>query len=235
MVRKMIGVNFFNKSRRMKSYLLTLLLLCLSLTAGAQHWQFKVGGGFSQLTPDTDPVGTWTIGVGYEWEFDQHWTFIPQLQFGGRGWELPNERVFKKDDGGNVLVNPESGEPLMGWKNTTATAYYLELPLLFNYYLRVAERQYVLLTAGPYLAYGVGGTVKVKGDTDRSGAERMYYDYSTFSGSGFHRFDAGARVGIGFQFANGIAAAIEGSHAFTEIYSGAHNATLQLTLSYLFR
>ena len=46
------------------------------------------------------------------------------------------------------------------------------------------------------------------------------------------QFGAGKQA---HQFANGIAAAIEGSHAFTEIYSGAHNATLQLTLSYLFR
>lgn len=219
----------------MKSYLFILVCLCVSLTSAAQHWQFKVGGGLSKLTPDTDPVGAWTIGVGYEWEFDQNWTFSPQLLFAGRGWELPNEQVLKKDDEGNTLVDPETGVPLTGWKNTSATAYYIEIPLLLNYYHRVGVRKYVLLTAGPYLAYGVGGKVKVKGDTDRSGAERFYYDYSTFSASDAHRFDVGLKVGAGFQFANGITAAFEVSKAFTEVLPGCHNAAMQLVLGYTFK
>jgi hypothetical protein len=82
---------------------------------------------------------------------------------------------------------------------------------------------------------GLGGKTKVKGDTDRQGAERMYYDYSTFSAQGAHRFDAGLRAGVGYQFANGISASCEYSRAFTEVLPGARNTALQLVFSYSFK
>lgn len=214
---------------------IVLALMLAPLGAKAQHWQLKAGGGIAQLASDTDPVGSWTVGAAYEWEFDQHWTFTPSLLYAMRGWELPNEAVAKKDEAGQPLFDPETGAPLMGWKNTSASAHYVELPLLFNYYLRTAERRYVVFSAGPYVALGLGGKTKVKGDTDRQGAERMYYDYSTFSAQGAHRFDAGLRAGVGYQFANGISASCEYSRAFTEVLPGARNTALQLVFSYSFK
>ncbi len=213
----------------------TLLFAIVPVGLMAQHWQFKVGGGISKLTPGTDAVGAWTIGAGYEWEFDQNWTFAPSLLYTSRGWEFPNEAVVQKDEAGQPILNPETGDPLMGWKNTSSTAHYLELPLLINYYLRTQERQYIVFTAGPYAALGVGGKTKVKGDTDRQGAERFFYDYSTFSAPGAHRFDVGFRAGLGYQFSNGITASCEFSKAFTEVLPGHRNMALQLSLSYTFK
>jgi hypothetical protein len=74
----------------------------------AQHWQFKVAGGISKLVPNTDAVGAWSIGAGYEWEFDQNWTITPTLLYTLRGWEMPNEAVVMKDNNGAPLLNPET-------------------------------------------------------------------------------------------------------------------------------
>lgn len=215
-----------------RNTIIALVLMLIPTGSMAQHWQFKVAGGISKLVPNTDAVGAWSIGAGYEWEFDQNWTITPTLLYTLRGWEMPNEAVVMKDNNGAPLLNPETNLPLMGWKNTTASAHYVELPLMLNYYLRLAERKYVVFSMGPYAALGVGGKVKVKGDTDRQGAERLYYDYSTFSAPKAHRFDAGMRIGLGFQFANGITAACEMSRAFTQVMPDKENTAIQVVLSY---
>ncbi|MBO5699216.1 MAG: PorT family protein [Bacteroidaceae bacterium] len=219
----------------MKIKTLLLFVICPFLTLNAQNWQFKVGLGWATLQPDLDPVGSWTIGAGYEWEFNQHWTFTTSLQYAGRGWELPNEQVLLKDEAGAPLLDPETGDPLYGWKNTSATAYYVELPIMLNYYHRVGERKYIVASAGPYLALGVGGKTKIKGDTDQQGANRMYYDFSTFSAPNTHRFDIGGRFALGFQFANNITTTVELSHGITQTAYNARNAALTLNFGYTFR
>lgn len=218
---------------KIKALLIAIFIPLLSISA--QNWQFKVGLGWANLEPGTDAVGSWSIGGGYEWEFNQHWTILTSLQYAGRGWELPNESVLQKDNAGNPIVNPETGEPLYGWKNTSATAYYLELPILLNYYHRVGERKYVVASAGPYIGLGVGGKIKVKGDTDQEGADRLYYDQSTFSAPHTHRFDIGARVALGFQFANNITTTVELSHGLTKTAHNARNTSLTLNFAYTFK
>lgn len=72
------------------------------------------------------------------------------------------------------MFDEETGKPLLGIKNRTATQNYIEVPLLFSYYWRMGESRYVVLSAGPYVAYGVGGKQKTKGDTEQSGVERYF-------------------------------------------------------------
>ena len=212
-----------------------LILLCFAVLSHAQHLQLKVGGGLSKLDRSSSVVPAWRLGAGYELEFDQHWTFSPVLIFAIRGWENPDEIVYKKDNDGNLVLDPETGTPLTGVKNVSTITYHVEVPLLFNYYLRTKERQYVVFSAGPYAAYGVSGKTKVKGDTDRLGAERYYYDFDPFSGSDCKRFEVGAQVGVGYQFSNGVTAGVDFSYAFTKVDGQRKPVSALLSFSYLFR
>lgn len=76
----------------------------------------------------------------------------------------------------NQLYNPDTGQPLTGIINRSATQNYLEVPLLISYYLRTAPSSYIIVSAGPYLAYGLSGKQKTKGDTQQSGSQRYYYE-----------------------------------------------------------
>lgn len=212
-----------------------ILLLCIPTFAQAQNLQLKVGGGLAKLDKHSNAVPAWRLGAGYEWEFDQNWTFSPALIFAIRGWENPDETVYNKDHDGNIILDPVTGIPVTGVKNTETITYHVELPLLFNYYLRTKERQYVVFSAGPYLAYGVSGKTKVKGDTDRQGAERYYYDYDPFKDGDGKRFEAGVQVGAGYQFANGVTAGLDLNYAFTKVAGEGRVVSALLSFSYLFR
>ena len=215
--------------------ILFIFILSIGITAQAQNLQLKVGGGLAKLDKHSSAVPAWRLGAGYEWEFDQNWTFSPALIFAIRGWENPDETVYNKDHDGNIILDPVTGIPVTGVKNTETITYHVELPLLFNYYLRTKERQYVVFSAGPYLAYGVSGKTKVKGDTDRQGAERYYYDYDPFKDGDGKRFEAGVQVGAGYQFANGVTAELDLNYAFTKVAGEGRVVSALLSFSYLFR
>ena len=215
--------------------ILLIFILSIGITAQAQHLQLKVGGGLAKLDKHSSVVPAWRLGVGYELEFDQHWTFSPAVIFAIKGWENPDEIVDKKDNDGNPVLDPDTGTPLTGVKNVSTITYHVEVPLLFNYYLRTKERQYVVFSAGPYAAYGVSGKTKVKGDTDRLGAERYYYDFDPFSDGDGKRFEVGAQVGVGYQFSNGVTAGVDFSYAFTKVDGQRKPVSALLSFSYLFR
>lgn len=219
----------------MKKILLLLLLFLPLRAAYAQHWQLRVGGGVASHYDTARPVGAFKFGVGYEVEFDQHWAFAPALLFYGKGWRIPDEPVTIKDDDGNPRFD-EDGRPLTGLKSTSTTAHYLEVPLTFNYYLRTAEKRYVVFTAGPYFAVGLTGKMKTRGDADRFGGERLYYDCQTFKDYGAHRFDCGLTAGLAYQFASGITAGVETDLGVAKFNTaGDRNVSVIVALTYTFK
>lgn len=218
---------------RRQSLILLLSLLLLPLAGQAQNLQFKFGGGLSSHYGKAEAVGAFKIGVGYELELSQHWTFTPGLAVYGKGWKDPNATVFVYDDEGNQLFDEETGEPLTGIMSRSATKNYLELPLLVSYYLRTGESRYVIFSAGPYVAYGVSGKQKTKGDTERPGAERFYYEKKTFKEAGTHRFDCGLQAMVGYQFPMGITLGLEGDFGLTKFNAqGNRNLSGLISIAY---
>lgn len=216
-------------------YLLTLTLLSV-LPAGAQNLHFKFGGGLaSHFGSSAQPVGAFKAGLGYELELDQHWSFTPTLEIYGKGWKNPNATVFKLDGDGNQLFD-EKGNPLTGIMSRSASQNYLELPLLFSYFVRTGEARYIVFTAGPYVAYGISGKQKTKGDTEKPGAERYYYEKKTFSESGTHRFDYGVQTSVGYQFPSGVLVGIEADFGLARFNSaGDRNVSGLITVGYKLR
>ncbi len=218
-----------------KLWLACLLSVCMfPVSAVAQNLMLKVGGGLSSHYKDSRPVGAFKLGVGYEVEFNLHWTVEPSLVFYGKGWKEPDVTMTYYDDEGNIMYD-ESGNPRTGICSRSATANYVELPVVIHYYIRTRENQYVNLYTGPFVAYGVSGKVKTRGDADQEGSERLYYDSKTFSESGVHRFDAGWQVGAGYQFNRNFSLALESDFSLTRFRAGGgRNVAGLVSLTYIF-
>lgn len=75
---------------------------------------------------------------------------------------------------------------------------YLQLPVHYAYKIDVSPGTRVVLHAGPYLAYGIGGKSKVKVSSSGGSAETDGIDI--FGDNGFKRFDAGLGLGVGAEF-----------------------------------
>lgn len=216
--------------------LMLLPLLCLAGTGAvhAQKWQLKVGGGLASQGVHNRVVGAYKIGVAYEYEFDQRWTFSPGLMFYGKGWRTPDESVACVDDDGNPMLN-ESGQQVYSLMSRSASANYVEVPLLFNYYYRLAESRYVVLSAGPYVSFGVAGKIKTKGDGSRIGSEKLFYEGNTFSLPGARRIDAGVQAHLGYQMPSGLTIGVEGDFGLVPFNRGGHcNLVGLVSLGYSF-
>ena len=164
----------------------TLIFAFFALTASvasAQNIMLRIGGGLaSHYDKDSKNVGSFRLGVGYEFEMTGMWSIEPSVSFYAKGWKDKNQQVNILDAEGNQVTDGE-GNPLTGIKNVTSTANYIEVPILFHYYHEVRPKNYVVFTAGPYVAYGIGGKMEVKGDAEQPGANKYYYSKKTFIGS----------------------------------------------------
>lgn len=210
------------------------LLLLLAMPAAAQHLQMKIGGGFASHHADAKLVGAFKAGLGYEIELSQHLTVTPWLTAYAKGWKDKDQVVKYYDEHGNPILNAD-GTQRTGIKSRTTSANYLEVPVLFNYYLRLDESRYVVLSAGPYAALGINGQQKTRGDAEQEGSRKVFYKTSTFKGAGVHRFDAGLTVGVGFQFPTHITVGVETDFGLLSFdKSGARNVSGLITLGYQF-
>lgn len=216
-----------------KHPLLILLLCAFSLSLNAQSVHFKFGGGLSSHYGKAEAVGAFKIGVGYEIELNQHWSFTPGLEIYGKGWKDPNETVFVFDDDHQQMYDPDTGAPLTATMNRSATQNYVELPLLFSYFWRTGESRYVVLSAGPYAAYGVSGKQKTKGDTEQSGVDRYYYEKKTFNEPGTHRWDYGIQAFVGYQFPTSFTLGLEADFGLAKFNTnGSRNISALISLGY---
>lgn len=219
----------------MNRILLTLLLALSAGAAGAQSLVLRMGGGLASRTGGGHrPVGSYFIGLAYEYEFDQRFTFSPGLAFRGQGWRLADELVPMLGPDGKPVVG-DDGEQRLGVMRRSATAGYLELPLLFNCYLRTSASRYVCLTFGPYAAVGVAGKFETKGDGQASGADKFYYSVPTFSSDGARRFDAGLEAGAAFHFNTGFSLGLDARFGLVPTAPGAgRNIAGVIALGYRF-
>ncbi len=224
----------------LKAALSACLLLPPSTKVAAQHWQLKFGGGLATQYGDSHAVGAYKLGVGYEYEFDQHWTISPGVFFYGKGWKSPDTMVPVNDDEGNPAFD-EEGQRVYSRMGRSRTANYLEISVPFNYYRRIDEGKYWVLSAGPYVAYGVAGKIKTKGDGERVGSEKLFYEENTFGGNGIRRFDAGLQTALGYSFTSnlcpaGLTVGIEGDFGLTRTHvGGRRNLSGLVSITYTFQ
>ena len=183
-----------------RKILLLTAIAAWAFGANAQRVNFNVGGGLSShYGGSTLNIGAFKLGVSYEHEIPGNFSIEPGVYFYAKGYKDKNESVFMRDDKGEI-VKDENGDPMMGVKNVTTSKYYIEVPVLANYYLEISPMHYIEFSAGPYAAVGVGGKRKTRGDTEQDIQNRFYYEKSTFKEEGVKRFDCGITAGIAYEF-----------------------------------
>ncbi|MEG1742514.1 MAG: porin family protein [Acetivibrio sp.] len=173
----------------MKRKLFFVLFVFASVIVSAQvTWNVKAGMNISSFTSTGDAKADakigYKLGAGMEYSFNKVWSLQPSLLFSTKGAKL-------SEDGENVTVN----------------AMYLELPIMVAARLAVSEGLNIVINAGPYLAYGVGGKMKVEGEgsIDTFGETKIELEdeegnVETVESPGLKRFDAGLGVGFGLEF-----------------------------------
>ena len=163
----------------MKKLKLSLVIAFLGMISivGAQNASFSIRGGLNmsnfygdELSDKNMKIG-FHAGVGADFEFAPNIALQTGLFYTAKGAEYSS-----KDEGDLIDVN--------------TTANYLQLPIHLAYKIDVTPGTKVVLHAGPYLAYGIGGKVKAGP-----------LSVNTFDGDlGFKPFDAGLGLGVGAEF-----------------------------------
>lgn len=209
------------------------LLLFLVLSAPAQNLVFHLGGGLaSHYGGSTRNIGAFKIGLGYEIEMNGLWSIEPGIVYFAKGWKDKDSEVTVYDDEGNVVYD-DNGNAMRGEMNVTSNTNYIEVPVLFNYYVPLGSPHYLAFSAGPYVAIGVGGKAKTSGDTEQEGAARYYYEHSTFDQPDMHRFDAGITVGISYELNRQFDAGVRADFGLANVSrSGAKNIAVLLSFAY---
>ncbi len=165
--------------KKIKLSLVVALLAMVSLV-GAQNTSFSIKGGLNmsnfygdELSDKSMKTG-FHVGVGADFEFAPNMAIQTGLLFSSKGAKYTTD-----------ILNSE----------LDVTANFLQLPLHFAYKIDVMPGTRVVLHAGPYVAYGIGGKAKV----NIAGESRLESD--TFdSDFGLKNFDSGLGLGVGAEF-----------------------------------
>jgi hypothetical protein len=172
------------KLDKMKKLLLlfALILGCNMLTMAQNSkvsWNLKAGLNMSNWTggdiEGTDAKLGFKVGLGMEYALDNIWSLQPSLFFSTKGTEYSD--VI---DGYSTKI--------------TVNQMYLELPFNLQARAHIIGGVSLLFSAGPYVAYGIGG--KTSFDVESVGA-----DIDTFGddGLGLDELDAGVGFGVGLE------------------------------------
>ena len=155
--------------------------------------------------------------------------------FYAKGYKDKNESVYMRDDKGNI-VNDEDGNPLMGVKNVSTGKFYVEVPVMANYYLEVAPLHYIEFSAGPYAAVGVGGSAKRAATPTRIYKTVFTTKSPLLRKKGTRRFDCGISAGVAYEFNRIFAVGVQTDFGFINFRKdGGKNISGILTFSYRLR
>ena len=169
--------------RKMTFSLIVAMLVAVT-SVNAQELYLGVKGGinlsnFSGDLEDADAKVGFNVGLAADYEF----MFNHAIQTG----------LFFTTKGAKYT---ESFEGFSGEVN--ANPMYLQLPVHYAYKLDVSPGTRIVFHAGPYMAVGVGGKIKLKGSLADVVSGEGSIDF--FQDDWFKRFDAGLGLGVGAEF-----------------------------------
>jgi hypothetical protein len=158
-------------------------MLAVAVSASAQL-NFGVKGGMTMSNYYGDELSDKNVKIGFnvgllaDFEIGYNSAVQTGLLFLTKGSQ------YKGSFGsisGEVTVNP----------------MYLQVPVHYAYKIAVTPGTRVVLHAGPYAAYGVGGKSNVKLSISDKSVESKGVD--VFGDNGFKPFDAGLGLGVGAE------------------------------------
>ncbi|GAB4029955.1 porin family protein [Spirosoma jeollabukense] len=186
--------------------LLTAFLLLTGFTLSAQDAPFEFGlkGGLnlSSLALNNTTLPNHNIKTGVNAGFTAKYKFSHNLflqsglSFTTKGTKIKGEAPL----GYEYRILMPGREAFM-----QSNQRYLQAPVYLGYKIDLKPGTKLVLNAGPYFAYGIGGKTQLTGDIIYGDM----IDYSTveektFDSRGLKRFDFGVGTGIGVEFGRTI-------------------------------
>ncbi|MCD2422753.1 PorT family protein [Niabella pedocola] len=197
------------KNQLLKAFMVAAAVSISGAAMSQVEIGIRAGANFSNATikdandnkVDTKLNPGWHAGVTFDIPVADEFYVQPGALFSTKGFKTDNSYF-----GGNANINGK------------ASASYIEVPVNFLYKPELGSGK-LLLGAGPYVAYGVGGkwdakasggnasissdgSLEFKGDSkDASGGDKLVYGKP---------FDAGANLLFGYEFANKLSFQLNG-------------------------
>lgn len=195
----------------MKKFGLFLLFMAVSVAGFSQvTWNAKAGLNFSNWSSgDADTKVGFKIGGGMEYAFNDIWAIQPSLFVSSKG-------IKASVSEGNTSAK------------ATCNQVYLEIPVMGAARIQVANTTNLVFSAGPYMAYGIGGKTSLK----INGAFNSNEKVNTFSE--LDRFDCGFGLGFAAEF-DRLVVGLDGQFGVVEITDGGpKNQNFSLSVGYKF-
>lgn len=188
--------NLFLKGTKFAVFSVCVVMMALGKEVQAQSpvsFQAKAGVGIASFwgkNTEGKAKFAYKAGAGMDYAFNKVWSLLPSLNFVSKG--------YKEEEAG---IGKASMNEL-----------YLELPIMVAACLNFTKNSGLLLSAGPYVAYGIGGKTSVvveKKIPTIVGFETVEDEYKlgTFGHiddgkMGNKRFDAGVGLSITYENRN---------------------------------
>ena len=181
-----------------------MLLPGFTLSAQNATFEFGLKGGLnlSSLSLNNDNLPNHNVKTGVNVGFTANYNFSKKLflqsgiSFTTKGTKIEGEAPL----GFDYRILSSGREAFM-----KSNQRYLQAPVYLGYKIDLMPGAKLVLNAGPYFAYGIGGKTQLTGDIIYGDM----IDYSTieektFDSRGLKRFDFGVGTGIGVEFGRTI-------------------------------
>ncbi len=164
--------------KTIKSLFVLVLLISgvTNLTAQDNRLTLGVKGGINLSTlsmkdiPNPDSKVGFNLGLTVDYELGQRVYLLTGLE-----------------------INTKGGKWKLYELKASINQVYLQLPIHVGYKFEITESTKLVLHAGPYLAYGIGGKSKLE-------FEGQEEKEDTFGSDGLKKFDVGIGLGFGVEF-----------------------------------
>lgn len=159
-----------------KSFILIWFMLIATIShaqLSRMSWFAKAGMTINNWSAidDTRAKAGFKIGGGMEYALTDRWSWQNSLFLVSKGTDI-------RRNGTDIYVE----------------AIYLEMPMVAAARFNITQVTNIQLSAGPYIAYGIGGKTKFK--SSETGTTRQ----STFGDFGVRRFDLGVDIGATIEY-----------------------------------
>ena len=190
--KKIIYIKFFMRTLSKLSLITILVIISSAMNAQSLPFSFGVKGGInlSNFSGNSSEGGKarigYNAGVMVDYRINSNLYVMSGLEVTEKG--AKREGMLSL---GNLSLDG----------NIKMNALYLQLPLHVGYKMPLIGSTNVVIHAGPYLAYGIGGKTKMKG-TGYAGEASMGIDTESdfFSDTGHKHFDFGVGMGANVEF-----------------------------------
>jgi hypothetical protein len=223
---------------KIKTILISFLLLNIFLTANAQdipfkpEWSFGVNSGMTlskmrfgtYMRLPQEQLQQFTGGVTVRYISEEHWGIVGELNYSMRGWKERTDTSY--------------------FNRYTRSLAYIELPVMTQLYFPLGKRLRLIFTAGPQISYLIGERTHemfIDEGEEYQTVRQQYYTQPVQ-----RKIDYGIRGGGGFELRTGIGSFIIDANYFfglsdifnntrADVFQASSNQVISMRLSYLIK